>query len=137
MSKARKITREEAMRMAEELIGKPGRMLYPSKSMGKPTTMFNAVIFNANAKQIWAGDMEIAIDKEALLKLAEQAGTTIYVVREGDTFIKFTPDLKYVKSVAQVTIEKGTITYSKEFAERVEDQEREEKENTRRNPGGF
>jgi len=137
MSKTRRIQREEAMRMAEEVLGKPGRMLYPSKSMGKQTTIFNAVTFNSRAQQIWAGDLEIVIDKEALLKLAEQAGTTIYVVREGDTFIKFTPDLKYVKSVAQATIEKGTITYSKEFAERVKEQEEEEKENARGNQEGF
>jgi hypothetical protein len=101
MSKARRITREEAMRTAEEFLGKPGRMLYPKKIFETPTTMFNAIIYNAGAKQIWAGDLEIVMDRETLLKLSEQVGT-IYVLREGASFIKFIPDIIAVQNILKM-----------------------------------
>ncbi|NTU99564.1 MAG: hypothetical protein HGA55_00355, partial [Methanoregulaceae archaeon] len=43
------------------VMGITGRMLYKSKSMKKPTTIFNANIFNAEAKKIWFGDLEIEL----------------------------------------------------------------------------
>jgi hypothetical protein len=69
-----------------------------------------------------AGDMEIVMDKQALSKISEKVGP-VYVLYEGDgSLIKFTPDIEYVRSRAQVTIETGRISYSKAFRERVKEQ---------------
>jgi hypothetical protein len=38
---------------ADKLLGMCGRMLYTSKSMKQPTTIFNANIFNAKAKKFY------------------------------------------------------------------------------------
>ena len=101
-------------RLAGKLLGMCGRMLYPSKSMKQPTT-----IFNAKAKKIWFGDMEIERDREALLKLSKRIGP-LYVLWESDgRFLKFMPSPGYVKNMVAVTIENGAITYSKDFAEYV------------------
>lgn len=54
--------------------------------MKKPTTIFNANIFNSKAKKIkkiWFEDVEIERDKEALLKLSKRLGP-IYIGREID-----------------------------------------------------
>lgn len=105
---------------ADKLLGMCGRMLYRSKSMKQPTTIFNANIFNARAKKIWFGDIEIERDKEALLKLSRKIGP-LYILWEMDgRFLDFIPSIGYVKSRAAVTVEDGVISYSKEFAEYVE-----------------
>ena len=107
-------------RLADKLLGMCGRMLYRSKSMKQPTTIFNANLFNAKAKKIWVGDMEIERDKEALLKLSKRLGP-LYILWEPDgRFLEFMPTICYVKSMAAVTIENGSISYSKHFAEYVE-----------------
>ena len=107
-------------RRAEKLLGWAGRMIYRSKSMKKPTTIFNANIFNSRAKKIWFGDLEIERDKEALLELSRQSGP-IYILYEMDgRFLEKIPTSWYVKSMALVTVEGGNISYSSEFAERVE-----------------
>ncbi|MGD0885370.1 MAG: hypothetical protein ABSA46_10965 [Thermodesulfovibrionales bacterium] len=130
MSKASKCTKQEKestwtdakftriSRTAVTLLGMLDRMIYTSKSMRQPTTIFNANIFNARANKIWFGDMEIERDKEALLKLARRVGP-LYILAESDgRFLDFMPGLAYLKSRALVTV--GDIFYSKEFAERVE-----------------
>jgi hypothetical protein len=105
---------------ADKLLGMCGRMLYTSKSMKQPTTIFNANIFNAKAKKIWFGDIEIERDKEALLKLSRKLGP-LYILWEMDgRFLDFIPSIGYIKSRAAVTVEDGVISYSKEFAEYVE-----------------
>lgn len=106
-------------RLADKLLGMSGRMLYHSKSMKQPTTIFNANIFNSKAKKIWAGDIEIERDKEALLKLSKRLGP-LYVLWEMDgRFLEFIPGINYVKSIAAVTIENGSISHSKDFAKYV------------------
>lgn len=104
---------------ADKLLGMCGRMLYRSKSMKQPTTIFNANIFNAKAKKIWFGDIEIERDRKALLKLSKRIGP-LYILWEMDgRFLDFIPSIGYVKSRAAVTVEDGVITYSEEFAEYV------------------
>jgi hypothetical protein len=106
-------------RVAEKLLGIAGRMLYPSKSMKKPTTIFNANIFNAKAKKIWFGDLEIERDREALLELSQRLGH-IYILCEMDgRFLDEVPTPGYVRSAAKVTVEDGKISYSPDFAEHV------------------
>ena len=56
---------------AVKLLGYQGRMLYPSKSMKKPTTIFNANIYNSKAEKIWYGDLEIERDRKALIELSK------------------------------------------------------------------
>lgn len=108
------------LRTADKLLGMCGRTLYRSKSMKRPTTIFNANVFNARAKKIWFGDMEIERDKEALLKLSRILGP-LYILYENDgRFLEFIPTIGYIKRRAAVTVENGTISYSKELAEYVE-----------------
>ena len=105
---------------ADKLLGMCGRMLYHSKSMKQPTTIFNANIFNARAKKIWFGDIEIERDREALLKLSRRLGP-LYILWEPDgRFLEFMPTAGYVKSRAAVTVENGSISYSKDFSRYVE-----------------
>ncbi len=88
--------------------------------MGKPTTIFNANIFNSRAKKIWFGDIEIESDKEALLAISRRLGT-IYILYEMDgRFLKTIPTIYYIKQRAIVIIEKGSISYMHDFAKRVE-----------------
>lgn len=51
--------------------------------MKKPTTIFNANIFDSKAEKIWFGDIEIERNKEALLKLSKRL-CPIYTGREID-----------------------------------------------------
>jgi hypothetical protein len=107
-------------RTAIELIGFPGRMLYRSKSMRQPTTIFNANIFNSRARKIWFGDLEIERDKEALLKLSQKIGP-VYILYEMDgRFLEHIPNIHYIKAQAVVTVENGAVSYRKDFAEAVE-----------------
>ncbi|MFZ5998015.1 MAG: hypothetical protein ACOYW7_11090 [Nitrospirota bacterium] len=107
-------------RTAEKLLGYCDRMLYHSKSRKQPTTIFNANIFNARAKKVWFGDLEIERDREALLKLSKKLGP-LYILYEMDgRFLKEIPTPGYVKGWAAVVIDNGMITYSEDFARWVE-----------------
>jgi hypothetical protein len=105
---------------AHRFLGWSGRLLYRSKRMKQPTTIFNANIFNSRAKKIWFGDLDVEKDREALLKLSRRLGT-LYVLYETDgRFLEEIPTMGYIKSKAIVTVQDGDISYSKDFAERVE-----------------
>ncbi len=100
-------------------LGMAGRMLYTSKSMRKPTTIFNANIFNSQTKKIWFGDLEIERDREALLKLSLRIGP-LYILYESDgRFLEQKPSPWLIRSKAIVVVEKGQILCIKDFAERV------------------
>jgi hypothetical protein len=104
---------------AVEFLGYQGRMLYRSKSMKKPTTIFNASIFNSKAEKIWYGDLEIERDRKELIALSKREGE-LYIPSESDGgFIKQRPTADYVKDCAAAVVKKGIITYSKEFETRV------------------
>lgn len=104
---------------AVTLLGLHGRMIYRSKSMAKPTTIFNANIFDAKAKKIWFGDLEIERDREALTSLCNQIGS-IYILSEMDgRFLKKVPTPRTVKNTAIVSVEDGNIAYSESFATMV------------------
>ena len=105
---------------AERLLGWPGRRLYPSKGMKKPTTIFNANIFNSKANKIWFGDIEIERDKETLLRLSKKSGP-IYILYEMDErFLEEILSVAYVKTRAAVRIDKGNISYGENFARYIE-----------------
>ncbi len=100
---------------AMKLMGFPGRMLYPSKSIRQPTTIFNANIFNSRAKKIWFGDMEIELDAEKLLALSKRLGP-LFIMREMDgRFLEWIPTIGYLREEALVIIENGAISYSPDF----------------------
>jgi hypothetical protein len=110
---------------ANEYLGYPGRMAYWSKSMGTATTIFNANIFNSKAEKVWFGDLEFGWwhDRVGLIRLAEEEGP-IYVLREhAGRFLHKPPTPKYVRSMADVTIQKGVITYSPELERRIKELE--------------
>ncbi len=109
----------EISKPAVEFLGMAGRMLYTSKSMRKPTTIFNANIFNNQAKKIWFGDLEIERDREELLKLSLRIGP-LYILYESDgRFLERKPSSGLIRSKAVVIVEKGQILCTKDFAERV------------------
>ncbi|HAM51833.1 MAG TPA: hypothetical protein DCP92_14540 [Nitrospiraceae bacterium] len=111
---------EDLTPLAREHLGFPGRMLYHSKSLAKPTTIFNANLFNKEARKIWYGDLEIERDREALLKLSEELGP-LYILWEMDgRFLESEPTPGYVKAKAAVTVADGEITYSEHFKKYIE-----------------
>ena len=115
-------------RDAVALLGTPDRMLYLSKSMRKPTTIFNANVYNAGAEKIWYGDLEIERDREALIELSNRE-EAIYILWEMDgRFLKKAPTITYIKDRAIVTIENGAITYSPAFQRYVDFTKRRQKE---------
>lgn len=106
-------------RVAMDLLGYPDRMLYWHKDMGKPTTIFNANIYNFKAEKIWYGDLEIELDREVLIELSNKEGP-LYILWEMDgKFLERMPTFAYIKSRAIVTVENGTIAYNEEFDTRV------------------
>jgi hypothetical protein len=105
---------------AEKLLGWSGKMLYTSRSMKKPTTIFNANIFNSKAKKIWFGDLEIERDAEAILKLSRRLGPLYILYEMGGRFLEEIPAVGFIRSRAIVIVEGGQISYSAGFAERVE-----------------
>lgn len=105
---------------AKRLLGYPDRMLYRSKGDGKPTTIFNANIYDSDAEKIWYGDLEIERDRQALAELSEAVGS-IYILWEMDgRFLEKRPTIEYVRSRAIVVVEKGNISFSTEYAARVQ-----------------
>jgi hypothetical protein len=106
---------------AVELLGLQERMLYLSKSMKKPTTIFNANIYNSKADKIWYGDLEIEKDREALIELSNREGT-LYILWEMDgRFLQEPPTIACIRYKAIVTIENRiVITYSHEFQKYVD-----------------
>lgn len=107
-------------RTATELLGIPDRMLYRSKGMAKPTTIFNANLYDAKADKIWYGDLEVERDTEVLLKLFDSIGP-LYILYEMDgRFLEKPPTMAYIKDRAAVTVQNGAITYSPEFQKRVD-----------------
>lgn len=106
-------------KLAVELLGYPDRMLYRSKGRGKPTTIFNANVYNSKAEKIWYGDLEIERDLKALIELSGRMGS-IYILWEMDgRFLEKIPTIEYVRSRSIVIVEEGNISYSKEFEDRV------------------
>ena len=105
--------------LAERLLGKAGRILYITKSMRAPTAILNANVFNAEAKRIWFGDIEIERDEKALIKLSGSIGP-LYILYEAEgRFLEQQPSLSLIKDMALVAVEEGAILYSRDFAERA------------------
>ena len=105
---------------AEEIIGKAGRRLFAGKGMNKPQTIFNADIFNEKGERIWLGDIDIYKDRWALLRLSAKAGGLFIFNRAGEMFSCQRPSPEQTRSLAAIIVKEGKISFSKEFAEKVE-----------------
>ncbi len=102
---------------AEEFIGKAGRRLFIGKGMNKPPTIFNADIFNERGERIWFGDIDIYRDRSSLLRLSAKIGG-LYIFNSTDRILNPSPEL--IRNLAAVIVKEGNISFSREFAERVE-----------------
>ena len=103
-----------SLKAAVEFLGIPGRMLYPSKSMRKPTTIFNAYVFTEKVQNIWTGDVEIERDREKLIGLSKEIGT-LYIMLEGEIRRRMPEIVELLKTSALVIIDKEHITFSESF----------------------
>lgn len=74
--------------LIREKLGHSGRMISGSKSGYRRLYPDNFVVFNANLctkkKKIWYGDLDLTLDKNALLEIAVEMGETLYVMYEMD-----------------------------------------------------
>ena len=102
------------IKAAEKILGIPGRMLYPSKSMRKPTTIFNAYVFTDKVQSIWIGDIEIERDREKLIGLSKEIGT-LYIMLELEIRLQMPETVERLKTSALVIIDKEHITFSDTF----------------------
>ena len=105
---------------AEEFIGKAGRRLFAGKGLNKVPTIFNADIFNEKGERIWFGDIDTYKDRSALLRLSAKAGDLFIFKRTDGGFSRQKPSLAQIRKFAAVIVKEGKISYSREFAERVE-----------------
>jgi len=115
------VSREELVnfKTAEKFLGISGRMLYPSKSMRKPTTIFNAYVFTDKVQNIWTGDIEIERDREKLIGLSKEIGT-LYIMLEGEIRLRMPENAERLKTNALVIIDKELVTFSDTFQAYVE-----------------
>lgn len=109
----------EVSPLAERLLGRAGRVLYLTKGMRAPTAILNANLFNAEAKRIWYGDIEIERDGKALIRLSERLGSLYILYETEGSFLDRKPSPFLIKEIAAVAIEGGEVLYSRDFAERV------------------
>jgi len=108
-----------SLKAAEEFLGIPGRMLYPSKSMRKPTTIFNAYVFTDKVQNIWTGDIEIEKDREKLIGISKKIGT-LYIMLEGEIRLRMPETSERLKTSALVIIDKELVMFSETFQAYVE-----------------
>jgi hypothetical protein len=75
-------------KIANNILGYAGRMISGSKSRYRTLFPENIVVFNANIctadEKIWFGDIDITLDKQALIELASALSKEIYILREMD-----------------------------------------------------
>lgn len=79
----------EVAKIIEEQGLRNERMISGSKSGYHRINPDSFAVFNANIitkrnGKVWWGDLDIKVDGKKLKKAAEQAGTTLYVLREKD-----------------------------------------------------
>lgn len=109
----------EISQPAEELLGMAGRMLYISRGIKKPPTIFNANIFNEKGKKIWFGDIDINRDKTALFRLSARLGYIYILYGMESRLLRHNPSIWELRKSAAVIIEEGNMLYSKNFAEKI------------------
>ena len=105
---------------AEDFIGKAGRRLFIEKGVNKSSTIFNANIFNEKGERIWFGDIDIYRDRSVLLRLSAKTGDLFIFNRTDGRFSCQKPSPEQIRNLAAVIVKEGKISFSREFAERVE-----------------
>lgn len=101
------------MPLKESLLKKgfhDGRMISGSKSGYRRNNPDGVPVFNARIwtpiGEYWWGDLDLAKDREHLQNVANECGTTLYVLREGDAWDVETVTLEKAEKWA-VEIYKG------------------------------
>jgi len=75
--------------ICSNILGLSGRMISASKSFYRTQFPDHKVYFNANIicktfNKIWYGDIDLDLDEEKLIKIADQIDEDIYVLYEMD-----------------------------------------------------
>jgi len=74
--------------IAQDVLGFQGKMLSGSKSRYTNRHEDHLVVFNANVcvedEKIWQGDIDITLEEDSLIELAQRLGENVYVLYEMD-----------------------------------------------------
>lgn len=94
-------------RLARIILGSVDRMLCRSKSFYRAAHPDHVVLFNANLVtesrgKIWFGDLDLTIDRERLVRLANSLGEPLYVLREFDARFSTARDPAFHQAVTVI-----------------------------------
>jgi hypothetical protein len=104
--------------ITESLLGVKGRRLPGNGGRRKPG-IFRAVVFDSEGKRRWFGDIDIEKAGEALLSLSEKLGPLYLIDGADGRFLSRRPPPRFLRHIATVVIEGGSILYSDDLAERL------------------
>lgn len=101
----------------ENKLGVEGRMISGSKSWyhsyyPKNLVLFNSNIFVEGKGKVWYGDIDLTLDRDKLIEIANELGYTLYVLRELDG--RFENDNR--KDFKQVAIWNTKLGLSEEYS---------------------
>ena len=100
----------ELFDVAENIMGRCGRLLSMSKSAYSNNRQGNIVVYNGNLfikqdkkyQKIWYGDIDVSREILNLTKLADKLKTTVYLLREMDGRFENEAKPKIEKAVISV-----------------------------------
>jgi len=95
-------SQEEILEVIRKELGHEARMISGYKSFYRSIHPDNFVIFNSNLiikeyGKLWWGDLDVTVDGPKLKKIAEQIGTTIYILYE--THCRFDTEKDTIKKL--------------------------------------
>jgi hypothetical protein len=105
-----------------EILGHRGRLVSGSKGQYRWDNPRNVVVFNGNLctksqGKIWYGDIDVTMDENKLIRLAEVLGETVYVLYESDARFENEQTPKLEKAVYAVS-EKGQSFWAADTLDR-------------------
>lgn len=108
---------EDVVRLATEL-GLPLSRLIAASKIGymrrhpQHAVIFNATIADSTGRRLWWGDVDLTIDEDILVQLAERVGLDLHVYYEGDSRRGFVDRIDPTNTVLLVhpdgTVDRGT-----------------------------
>lgn len=103
-------------RLARTILGPVDRMLCQSKSCYRAAHRDHVILFNANLVtesrgKIWFGDLDLTIDRERLLRLADSLGEPLYVLREFDARFRAARDPALHQAVTVIAPSAGDAAH--------------------------
>jgi hypothetical protein len=108
---------EEVVRLATELGLPLGRLIAESKTgymrrHPQHAVIFNATIADSTGRRLWWGDVDLTIEEDILVQLAERVGLHLNVYYEGDSRRGFVETIDPINAVFLVhpdgTVDPGT-----------------------------